>query len=382
MKFSIAQPELARITSVVQRAASTRDTVPVLSGLLIQASQQNGLTLSATDLEIAIQANTPAVSVEDDGTVLTNARYFSELVRFLPENDLVLSTDETRSRLVITYGRSESHLNLYNPEEYPDLPVNNLQHLLSLPQIVLKEALRKTAFAAAANHFRQVFTGVLFDIESDRLRVVASDTHRLALMNIALDTPASQPQQFVVPARTVNELTRVLDDSTEPISIGFTNHSVVFYRTESGFYIISRLLEGQYPNYLPVIPQNFVASLTLDTRSLANSLERAILMPGDKQATKQSIRNVVLDIKEHELNLSSYSEKMGELNEVIENTVLEGESGLQVAFNTRYFLDIVRILQNEASQLSLHFTGSCSPALIKDPQNDNYLYVLVPLLAT
>ncbi|MDH7496908.1 MAG: DNA polymerase III subunit beta [Syntrophomonadaceae bacterium] len=382
MKFTIAQPELAHIAALVQRAAASRDTVPALSGLLIQASIENGLTLTATDLEIAIRAKTDRVSVREGGTVLLNARYFSDLVRFLPETELQAATDEGSSRLVVTYGRSESHLNLYDHQEFPDLPLEKMRSLLSMPQSLLKEMLRKTAFAAAVSHFRQVFTGVLFDIEGSQLRVVASDTHRLALMSAQLEDGGYPPQQFVVPARTVNELTRLLEDSLEPIDISLADNSIVFHRPDGTLWLFSRLVEGQYPNYLPVIPQTFISTMTVDTRSLVNTLERASLLPTDKQAAKQGIRNVVLEIKEGELHLSSHSEKMGALAEVIEGTVVEGETGFQVAFNTRYFLDVMKILQTESPSTVLQFTGSLSPALVKNPGRDDFIYVIVPLVTT
>ena len=141
--------------------------------------------------------------------------------------------------------------------------MDNIDHLLTLSHDTLREMLQKTSFAAAVNHFRQVFTGVLFDIESEQLRIVASDTHRLALTVSGLDTPI-EPRQFVVHARTINELTRILEDPEGTINIGFIDHNVVFYHDD--IFLLSRLLEGQYPNYNPVIPQDFVSTL-LDTRT-------------------------------------------------------------------------------------------------------------------
>lgn len=375
MKFSISQTELARLTSTVQRAASTHDTVPALAGLLIDVSDHI-LTMTATDLEMVIKSSTDRVNISEPGTVLTNAHYFGDLVRFLPETELLVYTDDENSRLVISYGRSESHLNLYNPEEFPDVEMDHIDHLLTLPHDTLREMLRQTSFATAVNHFRQVFTGVLFDIESEQLRIVASDTHRLALTVAQLDN-SIEPRQFVVPARTVNELTRILEDPEGTINIGFIDHNVVFYHDD--IFLLSRLLEGQYPNYNPVIPQSFVSTILLDTRTLVNALERAALMPGEAY-DKGLVRHITLDIKDNEVHLSSYSEKMGEINEVIEDTPVTGETGIRIAFNTRYLLDVAKMMQNIAPQLQLNLTGSLSPALIKNPEQDDYVYVLVPLL--
>lgn len=382
MKLSIPQSELAQIATTVQRAASTRDTVPVLSGLLLKATHEEGLTLTATDLELAITSSTQRVQVLEEGTVLLNARYFTDMVRYLPDIDLHVSTDPDQSRLTVSYGRSQTNFNLYHAEEFPDVTVPEENPYLTLSQNRLKEMLRKTSFACAQNHFKQVFTGVLFDIDGDQMRVVASDTHRLALMATTLEEPVPEPKQFVVPARTINELIRTLDDSDTPISIGFLHHSVVFSRKENNFHILSRLLEGQYPNYLPVIPKNFVSSLTIDTKELEDVLERAVLMPADRQTSKQPIRHIVLQIQDNEIRISAYSQKMGEMQEVLENVSIEGDNNLQIAFNTRYFLDVIKVLQAESPSIMLKLTGSLSPALIQHPENSDYLYVLVPLITT
>lgn len=380
MKLYIDQPELARIATLVQRAASTRDTVPVLSGLLLKASATTGLSMTCTDLEIALTANTLHVNVIEEGTVLVNARYFADLVRYLPNIEIQIFTDDENSRLTVNYGRSQTHLHLYNPHEFPEAGRQEPTPLFSIPQKTLKEVLRKTSFAAAVNHFKQVFTGVLFDFSPDQLRVVASDTHRLAMMSVAPSSTVEETKQLVLPSRTVNELIRILEDSEEEVTCGLVGHTIVFTARHPGFQLTSRLLEGQYPNYLPVIPNSFVSTVTLDPRPLANALERAVLMPTDKQSSKQPIRHVTLEVKDGELRISAYSQKMGELKEVLEDISVEGEDSIQASFNTRYLLDVIKVLQGDCSSISLKFTGSLSPALIQDPSKDDYLYVLVPLI--
>ncbi|NSW83522.1 MAG: DNA polymerase III subunit beta [Syntrophothermus sp.] len=380
MKFSINQPELARVAALVQRAASTRETVPVLSGLLLKASATAGLSMTCTDLEIALSAHTLEANVIEEGTALVNARYFADLVRYLPNIEIQVFTDDENSRLTVNYGRSQTHLHLYNPQEFPETGRQEPTPLLSVSQKTLKELLRKTSFAAAVNHFKQVFTGVLFDFTPDQLRVVASDTHRLAMMSFPMSSTHTEPRQLVIPSRTVAELIRILDDSEKEVSCGLAGNNIVFTCEEPGFQLTSRLLEGQYPNYLPVIPGNFVSTVKLEPGPLANALERAVLMPTDKQSSKQPIRHVTLELKDRELRVSAYSQKMGELQEVLEDISVEGESNVQISFNTRYLLDVIKVLQGECTTISLKFTGSLSPALIQDPCKDDYLYVLVPLI--
>jgi len=380
MRFSINQPELARISSLAQRAAATRDTLPVLSGMLLKASLSSGLSLACTDLEMSINANTLDVDVAEEGTVLVNARYFTDLVRYLPDTELQVFTDKERSRLTVNYGRSQTDLHLYNPQEFPDHGYQDPSPLFSMSQQTLKNLLRKTSFAAAVSHFKQVFTGILFDLTAEEIRLVASDTHRLALVSLAAQTNVENNKQFVVPARTANELIRILEDSEEEVSFGVAGNSVVFTARQPSFQLTSRLLEGQYPNYLPVIPASFVSTVTADPARLASALERAVLMPAERQNNRQAIRHVTLEIKEGELRVYAHSQKMGELQEILEDVVIEGEDDIRISFNTRYLLDVIRVLQGESDSIVLKLTGALSPAVVQVPTREDYTYVLVPVI--
>jgi DNA polymerase-3 subunit beta len=242
---------------MVYRAASNKNTIPVLSGLLLELSPEKGLTMTATDMENGICASTSNVDVIEPGTVLVNAGYFADFIKLLPDGNIAMEVNVSTSKLNIHYGRSKGNINIYREQDYPALPIDKMEYKFSMAQNVLKEALRKTVFAAAANHFRQVFTGVLFDLQNNnQLRVVASDTHRLAYYTHVLNETLAEPFKFVIPIRTVNELLRFLEDSDEEIKIALSDNNVIFYK--EGFLFLSRLIEGQYPNYEQVIPASFV----------------------------------------------------------------------------------------------------------------------------
>ncbi|MGE5415704.1 MAG: DNA polymerase III subunit beta [Acidobacteriota bacterium] len=374
MKVTIEKGLLGQVTSIVQRAASTKDAMPALSALSIVASD-SGLSFSATDLEIGIRKQIKDVNIQQEGKALVNARYFADLVRYLPDCEITLDLDTEKSKLHVLYGRSSSSLNLYNDEDFPELPLTKLKKVCALPQGVLKEAIKKTAFAAATNHFKPVFTGILFDFEDGSLKVVASDTHRLAFNLIENVQPQSKVDKLVIPARTVQELSRILEDGEEEINIGLVENNIVFYNEENGFYFLSRLIEGQYPNYNQVIPKEFINNYLIDAAQMANSLERAALMPTDLKA----IKHVQMDFRQEEVVLSAFSEKMGEMTEVVDNISCETDKTIKVAFNTRYLLDIIKILQGENEKIKIKLTGAMSPAVIHNPESENYIYVLVPL---
>lgn len=375
MKLNIEKRDLSSLTTMVYRAASNKNTIPVLSGLLLELDHTKGLTMTATDMEIGICASTANVDVVDEGTVLVNASYFADFIKLLPDGNISMDLNTETSKLTISYGRSKGNINIYREHEYPGLPVDKMEYRFSIAQNILKEALRKTVFAAAANHFRQVFTGVLFDIQNgNQLRIVASDTHRLAYYTHILENAPAEPFKFVIPIRTVNELLRFLEDSDDEIKISTSDNNVIFQK--EGFLFLSRLIEGQYPNYEQVIPANFVTNLEIKTHVLATSLERVKIMPTDD---KLKIPHLQLSFLEDEIHINSNSEMMGEINEVIEEAAIDGDKELKIVFNTNYFLDAVKIFDQECDSLSISLSGSFGPAMLKNNEKDNYIYILVPM---
>ena len=374
MKIVIEKKDLSTITSQVYRAASSKNTIPVLSGLMIRA-EENRLTMTATDMEIGIKASTPHVDVVESGQVLVNAHYFADFIKVLPDTKIILEYDPSRAKLKVSYGKSSGFLNTYREQEYPDLPLQNTEQIIALPQKTIKDALRKTSFAAAQSHFRQVFTGVLFDFDGDdkTLKVVASDTHRLAYFKYQITGDEIKQTSFIIPSRTVNELSRWLEETDDLIGIALSPNNVVFYK--ENFTLISRLIEGQYPNYEQVIPSAAKTQIMVDSHLFANILERAKVMPTDD---KLKIPNVLINIRDNEAVLNSYSEMMGEIEEIIDDIQISGDKDFKISFNTNYFLDVVKLLASESDEIFINLNGSLGSAVINSNKQD-YLYVLVPL---
>ncbi len=375
MKFNIEKRELSALTAMVYRAASSKNTIPVLSGLLLELSREKGLTMTATDMEIGIKTSTSNVDIIEEGSVLVNASYFADFIKLLPDTLISIELNTVNSKLQINYGRSSGNINIYREQDYPGLPINKMEDRFELSQTILKEALRKTVFAAAGNHFRQVFTGVLFDLQENGIvKIVASDTHRLAYYTHKLVNDTVEPFKFVIPIRTVNELLRFLDDSDDPVKIASSDNNIIFYKDE--FLLLSRLIEGQYPNYEQVIPANFVTHLDIKTHSLATSLERAKIIPTDD---KLKIQHMQVSFQDDEVYINSNSEAMGEIVEIIEDNVIDGDKELKIVFNTNYFLEAVKVFAQECDNISISFSGSFGPAMLKNDAKENYLYILVPM---
>jgi len=374
MKFSINKNLLAQAASIVQRAASTKDTIPALSGMLLTA-EKDRLTLQATDLDIGIKRNIFPADVASEGSALVNAKYFSDLIRYLSEEEVTIALDETNNKLNVFNGLSSSYLNLYNPDDFPEMPLDKVSHISTIPQTILKNSIRKTIIAAAVSHFKPVFTGILFDFSGDSLTMVASDTHRLAVIKNEQVKSENQPGQYIVPVRMLSDIARILEDSDSEINIGLADNHIVFYTTEQDLSCSSRLIEGQYPNYIQVIPKNFVNTFLVNSALLTRALERTSIMPHDQNM----IQYVKMNFEPEKLVISAFSEKMGEMTEIIKEVEAQTEQAVEVNFNTRYLLDAVKLLNQENKNIQISLSGPLGPAVIKNPEDENYTYVLVPL---
>jgi len=374
MKFSINKNLLAQAASIVQRAASSKDTIPALSGMLLTA-EKDRLILQATDLDIGIKKIISPVDVVSEGSTLVNAKYFSDLVRHLSEEEVTISLDEANNKLNVYNGLSSSNLNIYNPDDFPNMPLNKVSHISTIPQTILKNFIRKTVIAAAVTHFKPVFTGILFDFSGDSLTMVASDTHRLAVIKSEQVRSEKLPGQYIVPVRILSDIARILEDSDSEINIGLADNHIVFYTAEQDLSCSSRLIEGQYPNYLQVIPKNFVNTFLVNSSLLSQSLERTSIMPHDQNM----IQYVKMNFEPEQLVISAFSEKMGEMTEIIRDVEAQTGQAVELNFNTRYLLDAVKLLSQENKNIQISLSGPLGPAVIKNPEDENYTYVLVPL---
>ena len=378
MNFEISKKELSSLTTLVHRAAShiaSRNNIPTLAGILIELEQGKGLTITATDLEIGLKASTQAVDVITPGKFLVNANLFSDFIKLLPDTDIQLELDPEKNKLKVSYGRSFGYINLYAAEEYPELPIQDIKNTLKISQNTLRNALKKTVFAAANQHFRQIFTGVLFDVtESGELHVVASDTHRLAYYRCRVLGEDNKAVTFIVPVRAVNELLRVMEDSEELITIGVSDNNVVF--SNDRILLFSRMIDGQYPNYENVIPSELTTETTIPSGVIVSALERARTMPPDD---KFKIPMIKLGFTPNEINIVTVSEKMGEIKEFIDGIEVTGNQDFTIAFNTNYFLDIAKLLAAENDTIRFRLSGAFGAAIIDNPEKEEFLYVLVPL---
>lgn len=364
MKISATRENLLFGVSAVQKAVSNKNTLPILSCIKLEA-KGGMLYFSATDLELGIECHVP-IEVIYEGIAVVPARYFSEIVRKLPDTTITLTLVE--DNLEIQYENSQLYLKTMAATDFPSLPDVTGENEIQVECAILRQMIKQTVFAAGTDEGRPLFTGILCEAEQDKLTMVGTDTHRLALrQGQTIKSPADKIS-FLIPAKILTELGRLMVEDEEICYISLTKNLACIIVTN--IKIICRLLEGQFPNYNQVIPTQYKTKLFGKTRNIQNAVERISLFTMNNDNSK----TINVKTEEDHLIFSSQSD-LGQGYEKI-NVEQDGED-VVIAFNSRYMLDVLKIV--EADTISLEFTGSLSPCIIRPADNNNFLYLLLPV---
>ena len=317
MKISAIKDNLSYGVQIVQRAVSSKNPLPILSGILVKAS--NGqLTFTATDLELGVECKVPITVIEDGGVVLP-AKYFSEIVRRLPDVVIDIDVNKENNSTLIKYGKSEFSLLGLSVEDFPMLPSIGSEATIKVKQDVFKNMIKQVSFATSTDDNRPIFTGVLMEIENDNIKLIATDTHRLAFRSGKIgESETVKEKSVIIPGKTLNELNRIMNSDNEDLIIAFGDNQVVFEMP--GIKLISRLIEGQFPNYKQVIPEGCKTKIKLKTKELLEATERASLLAKDGS-------NVIkLTVSQEILIINSSSPEVGKIEEQISiNSILSQE---------------------------------------------------------
>ncbi|KNZ68498.1 DNA polymerase III subunit beta [Thermincola ferriacetica] len=367
MEFTSNKNNMVYGVQVAQRAVSPKNPLPILSGILMKL-KNNNLCLTATDLELGIECTVP-VNGSSEGSVVLPAKYLSEIVRKLPDVLIEFSVEKENNVATLKYAQSKTTIHGYPADEFPLLPSLDGETTYVIKQELFKNMIKQVTFATAADENRPIFTGVLFEVEGDELRLVATDTHRLALRIGAIGSHgySGEKTSALIPAKALNEIVRIMPPENEEVKIIFSNNQVVMEL--DNIRLISRLIEGQFPNYKQVIPQGCKSKIRLNTREFLDAVERASLLAKDGS-------NVIrLAVQNHTLIINSNSPDIGTIHEELP-IVLEGEE-TQIAFNSKYLIDVLRVI--DAEEVFLELTGSLSPGIVKPVEGDNYLYLILPV---
>ena len=366
MKLTISKEQMIQGLQAVQNIVSTRTTLPVLSNVLLRG-EGNRLELTATDLDVSISSGVEA-SVERPGAVTLPAKKLFGIIRELPTPQIEIEVDE-KNNARITAGASFYRINGLAAEEFPPFPKFEENHRITIGQDKLKSLLRKTSFAISTDESRFVLNGIYMVLKEHNVTLVATDGRRLALAEEEVDMPPSSQGECIVPSKAINELNRLLGTQHE-VEIKFTDNQVAFtLQGEKGYstLIISKLIDGTYPNYRQVIPAEAKERITLVREELLQALRRAELMTSEKS------NSVKLSFTKNKVEITANTPEVGEVRETI--AINYSGSDIAIAFNPIYMMDPLKNLDND--EVYLELIDELSPGLIKI--NAPFLYVLMPM---
>lgn len=361
MWFTCEKEVLQEAVNTVQKATSTKTTYPILEGILINISDNN-VKFTATDLDLGIETYINA-DIKENGAIVVNSKLFGELIRKLPNDTVTFKTEN--NNIYINCQKSEFVIVGNSPEEFPQLPAINENSMYEISQDVLKNMIRQTLFSIAQDETRPILTGVLFEVKDGILSFVALDGFRLALKSY--DLGSVNNISAVIPGKTLNEISKILEPVEESVKITFTPNHILFNLGNTR--IISRLLDGEFINYRQIIPDEYRLRARVNMNELLDSIERASLL-----AREGKTNLIKFELTEDKMVITSNSQ-MGKVHEEI-NMDLEGE-GIKIAFNSKYFLDVLRIIDTE--EIYLEFSTNVSPCLVKKVDSPDYIYLVLPV---
>ena len=375
MKFIIQRDKLVQGVQDVMKAVSSRTTIPILTGIKIVAHTE-GVTLTGSDSDISIESFIPAeedgkefVEIVQAGSVVLQAKFFSEIVKKLPMDIVEIEVGNHHST-IIRSGKAEFSLNGLDAEEYPHLPQIEENNIFKIPTDLLKAMIRQTVFAVSTSETRPILTGVNWKLENGELICIATDSHRLALRKAMINSENLSSHHAVIPGKSLSELSKILDDTNEPIEIVITENQVLFKAKNLLFF--SRLLDGNYPDTSRLIPADSKTNLTLNSKEFLQAIDRASLL------AKEARNNVVKlsTLSDGMIEVSSNSPEIGKVSEEIQAEEVEGEE-LKISFSAKYVMDALKAL--EGTEINVNFTGAMRPFVIRTKDDDSMLQLILPV---
>lgn len=363
MKITCEKQELISALSNVQRAVSSKSSIPALEGILLE-TKFGKLSISGYDLEIGIITEIPAM-IEKEGSVVLNANLFSNIVKSLPEDQVHIDSDD-RNLTVITSGQSEFSIAGISAEEYPEFPIISDTSSVKISHKVLKSMIRQTIYAVAENDTKNpVHTGTLFELSDNVLTLVSVDGIRLAIRteNIA----SEENFKIVIPGKTLSEVSKLLKDDESEASLKIEKRHILF---EIGNYVVlSRLLEGDFIDYKAVVPKENATEIILKTRKFMESVERVSLLINDRR--RMPVRCVFED---DSVKISCETE-MGRANDSFPADITG--NNVEMGFNNKYLLDALRYAEDDEIKIKLN--GAFSPMTILPKEGSSFLFLVLPV---
>lgn len=369
MKLSIEKQELLRGLGRIQAIVEKRNAMPILANVLLSTEKDGPLTLAATDLEVGIRSEHTA-KIQKAGSLTVGAKKFHEVVRELPDETIQLEAT-ANSYLSVQCGRSQFTLAGTAAEEYPTLPEFTPEKTIPVQAISISSMIEHTIYASSLDETRYNLNGVFFEVieGTDRIRMVATDGHRLALVERSLGEDTSGlASSVIIPRKGLSELKRLVDeDDVDEIELAFEgNHGLA---RKGGVTLVMRLIEGEFPNYHQVIPKEIPYRIPISTKNLTQSLRRVAILSTERA------RAIKFELSENKLSLSSNNPELGDAREEIDID-FAGES-ISIGFNAKYLLEALGSMS--AKEIFIGIRDELQPAQLVGTDDPDSFAVIMPM---
>ena len=363
MKIICSKANLVKGVSIVSKAVPSRTTMPILECILIDASA-NEIKLTANDMELGIETVIEGEIVER-GIIALDAKFFSEIVRKLPDNEVVIESDDS-FQTIITCEKAKFTIPGKAGEDFAYLPVIEKDESLTLSQFTLKEMIRQTIFSIAVNENNRLMTGELFEIKDNCLKIVSLDGHRISIRKMPLKKDYSD-RKIVVPGKTLSEISKILSgEIDDQVSIYFTKNHILFEFDQT--MVVSRLIEGEYFRIDQMLSSDYDTKVSVNKKEFLDCIDRATLLvrEGDKKP-------IVIEIKDNSMELKIDS-AMGSMNEEID--IEKDGKDILIGFNPKFLIDALKVIDDEV--IHMYLMNPKAPCFIRDDE-ENYTYLILPV---
>ena len=365
MKATIERATLLKSLGHVQSVVERRNTIPILSNVLIEAREDGSLRLMATDLDLQVDESVPA-NVSQAGAITVSAHTFFDIVRKLPEGSQVEMT-AAEGKMQIVAGRARFNLSTLPRDDFPVIAEGELPTRFELPAATLRQIIEKTRFAISTEETRYYLMGIFLHLIDDQLRAAATDGHRLARITVAKPDGADGMPDVIVPRKCVQELYRLLEELEGTVEISLSPTKVRFGLGSA--VLTSKLIDGTFPDYNRVIPTGNDKLLKLDPKSFSAGVDRVSTIASEKT------RAVKISVDRDKVTLSVTSPENGVATE--ELAADYGSDGIEIGFNAKYLLDILGEIDGDI--VEVHLADAAAPTLLRENDKSNALYVLMPM---
>tara|TARA_A100001388_G_scaffold275830_1_gene262145 strand:- start:974 stop:2077 length:1104 start_codon:yes stop_codon:yes gene_type:complete len=366
MKFTVSKTEIVKALSSTLGVVEKRQALPILSNILLIVDNKS-ISITATDLESEVKTVCAPINVESEGSTTAPAKKLNELCRLLPDGSEI-SISLSNEKLFIESGAGKYSISTLPSNDFPIFDVENENTEFTILGSVLRNLIIKTSFAMGNQDWRHYLNGMYMSVEDNSITVVTTDAHRLAISTNNTIQDIAREVSGIIPRKSINEMGKLLSDSTEEVSLCLGSNTVML-KTESTSFV-SKLIEGQYPNYEQVLPSGESSVLSVNTKKLSNILSRVSVLSSDK------FKGVKLNIKSNEVLVSANNPEQEEGEESFKSSY-SGED-MEIAFNVTYIQEVLSNI--DSNDCNINLFGSDKSCLISPSDDPNLKYVVMPLL--